>query len=135
MALMEWSKELELGIAEIDDQHRWLVTATNELHDELIKGSPSQSLVSELLTGLADYTINHFVTEELLFERFGYPQAAAHHKEHRHFVLAVKEWEQKHSAGLPLGDEILHFLKEWLLYHILKTDRAYVPFLKLHGVN
>ena len=135
MALMEWSKELEIGIAEIDDQHRWLVSATNKLHYELSKGSPSHGLVAELLAGLADYTINHFVTEELLFERFGYPLAEAHHKEHRHFVLAVKEWEQKHSAGMPLEEEIFHFLREWLLYHILKSDHAYVPFFKLHGVN
>jgi hemerythrin len=135
MALMEWSKELELGIAEIDRQHRWLVNATNKLHDELSKGNPSPELVSELLSGLADYTVNHFVTEELLFERFGYPQAEAHHKEHSHFVDAVKEWKQKQAAGLPLGEEILNFLREWLTYHILKTDRAYVPFLKSHGVN
>ncbi|MDD5297923.1 MAG: bacteriohemerythrin [Rhodocyclaceae bacterium] len=134
MALMEWSKDLELGIAEIDAQHRWLVNATNELHEELGKGAPSQSEVSALLAGLATYTINHFVTEELLFERYGYPQAEAHHKEHRHFVRAVKEWEQRHSAGEPLGKEILTFLKEWLRYHILKTDRAYVPFLKQRGV-
>lgn len=135
MALMEWSEDLELGLSEIDSQHRWLVNATNELHAELSKGSPSPDQVASLLAGLADYTVNHFVTEEILFERFGYPYAAAHHREHSHFVSAVKEWENRHSSGETLGQEILVFLKEWLRYHIQKSDRAYVPFLRLHGVG
>jgi hemerythrin len=34
-----------------------------------------------------------------------------------------------------LGREVLDFLKHWLLYHILKSDKAYAPYLKKHGVR
>ena len=32
MLFMPWSEQLEVGIAEIDKQHRWLVDTTNSLH-------------------------------------------------------------------------------------------------------
>lgn len=135
MAYINWSPDLEFGIKEIDGQHRWLVNAINLLHDEMNKGAPSREEVALLLAGLSNYAINHFVSEEMLFERHGYPHAEAHHKEHSRFVQVVKDWESRHAAGEVLGKEILDFLKEWLRYHIMNTDRAYVPFLKNQGVH
>ena len=37
MAFMPWSNELSTGILSIDEQHKWLVNATNQLHDEINK--------------------------------------------------------------------------------------------------
>src|SRR5690606_40074267 len=39
MTFWPWSKELEVGIAVIDEQHRWLVEQTNRLHEALQAGS------------------------------------------------------------------------------------------------
>lgn len=132
---MEWSPALELGIGEIDRQHRWLVDTTNRLHEEVAGQRPSHDLVGKLLGSLSEYAVEHFITEELLFERHGYPQAEAHHNEHSHFVKAVREWERRHATGERLGPEILEFLKGWLSYHILKSDRAFAPYLKDRGVT
>ena len=35
MTFMPWTQALEVGIAEIDEQHRWLVEQTNALHQAL----------------------------------------------------------------------------------------------------
>lgn len=134
MAFIEWSGEFELGIGTIDRQHRWLVEATNALSDEVAAGSHGPAGTARLLTQLHEYAVEHFVTEELLFQRYGYALAEAHHKEHCHFVAAVEDWERRLGAGENLGGEVLEFLKHWLVYHILKSDRAYVPFLKAQGV-
>ena len=135
MAFIEWSDDFKLGFAEIDTQHRWLVEATNALHEELMKGEPSDEEVSSLLNFLVDYTLTHFVTEELLFEWHHFPQADAHTEEHQAFVRTVKEWMQRHKSGESLDREILDFLKQWLIQHIMKSDKAYVPFLKAKGVT
>ncbi|MBI5331620.1 MAG: hemerythrin family protein [Betaproteobacteria bacterium] len=135
MAFMEWSQELELGFEEIDRQHRWLVEATNALHEELQKGEPKRERLDVLIGGLVIYARNHFATEERLFERYQYPLGEAHHKEHVNFAIAAREWKQRHESGELLGQEVLDFLKHWLLYHILKSDKAYAPFLKSHGVK
>jgi hemerythrin len=44
---MEWSPNLELGLEEIDRQHRWLVEATNALYDELQKGDPKRERLED----------------------------------------------------------------------------------------
>ena len=70
MPFMPWTAELELGLPEIDDQHRQLVALTNALHDELSKATPDRAAIGHILEGLVDYTVNHFVLEEELFARF-----------------------------------------------------------------
>lgn len=135
MAFIEWSDDLTLGFTEIDSQHHWLVDSTNALHDELMKGEPSAEEVTKLLNGLMDYTLTHFVTEELLFEWHHFPEADKHTEEHQAFVRTVKTWLKRHQSGERLDREILEFLKAWLIQHILKSDKAYAPYLKSKGVT
>ncbi len=72
MTFMPWTSELELGVAEIDRQHQWLVQLTNNLHDELSQPQPRREAIGEVLEGLVDYTHNHFIVEEVLFQQHGY---------------------------------------------------------------
>ncbi|MDZ4125160.1 MAG: hypothetical protein U1E02_13430, partial [Hydrogenophaga sp.] len=53
---MPWNDELLTGISEIDSQHKWLVEATNRLHDELSKPQSDPAVVGDILEGLVDYT-------------------------------------------------------------------------------
>jgi hemerythrin len=135
MSFMPWTDALEIGIASIDNQHRWLVDATNRLYGEITKPSPDRAVLAEILEGLVDYTMNHFVLEEELFERFGYPETAAHKAEHDAFTATAMDLLMQFESGESVGPPVLDFLKEWLLHHILKVDRAYAPFLKAAGVS
>jgi len=135
MGFMTWSDSLEMGIGSIDEQHRWLVNATNQLHSEITKPAPDRAVLGEILEGLVDYTMNHFVLEEELFQRFGYPETAAHKAEHDALTAQVMKLLLKFEEGENVGEPVLDFLKEWLLHHILKVDRAYAPFLKASGVQ
>lgn len=134
MSFMPWSEALQLGIETIDTQHRWLVETTNALHDELSKPAPDRAAIGKILEGLVDYTMNHFVLEEDLFARHGYVETAAHKAEHDGFTAKVMQLLLKFEAGENVGLDTMDLLKEWLQHHILKVDRAYVPFLKSKGV-
>ena len=70
MTFWPWSEELEVGISDIDQQHRWLVDQTNRLH-EALENQAEDSEIGDLLEGLMDYTMNHFIVEEPLFARLG----------------------------------------------------------------
>ncbi len=130
MSFMPWNDDFITGIAPIDEQHRWLVELTNRLHAEISKPAPDRNLVGETLEGLVEYTMNHFILEEELFKRHGYPESAAHKAEHDRFSQQVAALLDKHDAGGDVTQETLEFLKEWLQHHILKVDKAYVPFLQ-----
>ncbi len=134
MTFMPWSQALQLGIESIDNQHKWLVDATNRLHDEISQPAPNRAVIAEILEGLVDYTMNHFLMEEDLFLRLGYPETAAHKAEHNGFTAKAMDLLLQLEDGADLGAEAMDLLKNWLQHHILQVDRAYVPFLKANGV-
>ena len=135
MPFMPWSDEFVLGIDSIDKQHRWLVDTTNRLYDEIVSNSPRREDLKEILEGLVDYTVNHFIVEEDLFNRYGYPDEKDHRARHDEFARHALELLLKFERGEPVSEEVLDFLQSWLLRHILKEDKAYVPFLKEKGVK
>ena len=135
MTFMPWSSELEVGIEQIDEQHRWLVNQTNQLYDSLASDKAGGTEVGAVLEGLMDYTVNHFIVEEELFQRLGYPESSAHKAQHDQFIAQVMDLLQRHEAGEVSGNETLSLLADWLAHHILKVDKAYVSFFHQHGVH
>lgn len=130
MGFMLWSNDYAFGLPAVDAQHRWLFTAINALHRELGAPQPQRGNIGQILEGLVDYTMNHFVAEEEMFERYGYPQAVAHKAEHDRFTAQALELLTRFEAGEGIPGDTMDFLKNWLAGHILKMDRDYVPFLK-----
>ena len=133
MTFMPWSEDFSVGLDEIDMQHHWLFDATNRLHNEMNKPAHNRAVIGEILEGLMDYTVNHFVMEEELFERYGYPQAQVHKALHDKFTASIMNMLTGFENGAPIENELLEMLKDWLVEHIMKTDTAYVPFLKEKG--
>jgi hemerythrin len=130
MTFMPWSDAFSVQLDEIDKQHKWLFEATNRLHDETTKEVHSRQVIGEIIEGLMDYTMNHFIMEEELFQRYGYPQAQAHKALHDRFTATMLHTLTDFENGAAVEGEVLETLKNWLVQHILKTDTAYVPFLK-----
>jgi len=61
----------------------------------------------------------------------GYPRLAEHAAEHEKFSTRVVEMLRDVSVDKPtLPLELLTFLKNWLIEHILTTDADYGKFFK-----
>lgn len=134
MAWMEWSDALALGLDGVDAQHRWLVEATNQLHEALADPATGREAVGRTLDGLMDYTMNHFIMEEDLFLRHGYPERERHTALHDQFTAAVMSVINRFEDGEEVGAEVLTLLKDWLVQHIQHVDRAYAPFFRERGI-
>lgn len=135
MSFMPWNDEFVIGIERIDEQHRWLVELTNALHDCLNGPQGEGPPIGELLEQLVDYTMNHFIVEEVLFQRLGYPDEEAHRAEHDRFNRQIIDLLYRHEDDEAVSVEALALLKGWLTHHILKVDKAYVGFFKEKGVT
>lgn len=135
MTFMPWSSELEVGIELIDEQHRWLVDKTNQLYDRLAAAEADHDEIGEVLEGLMDYTMNHFIVEEDIFQRLGYPETEGHKAQHDKFTAQIMDLLQRHDSGERSGSETLDLLAGWLTHHILKVDKAYVEFFRSNGVG
>ena len=135
MTFMPWSSEIAVGLSDVDEQHRWLVDRINQLHSELSEIAPRSSVIADVLEELMDYTMNHFIMEEEWFERHAYPDTAAHKAQHNKFTGTIMNALTDFEDGQHISTDILEFLKHWLTQHIMRTDKAYVPFLKAQGVS
>ena len=84
-----------------------------------------------VLKKLRDYTATHFGDEERLFNVPAYKAAAEHMKIHKKFVAKLDEVEEQLRMGTAtVSMDLLTFLKDWLVQHIMGTDPTYLPYLK-----
>ena len=135
MLFMPWNEQLEVGIAEIDEQHRWLVDTTNTLHALLSTEKTQADEVGDILEQLMDYTMNHFIVEEDIFARLGYPETEAHKAQHNVFCEKVMDLLTRHDMGEIVGLDALNLLKSWLTNHIIKVDKKYVEHFRAEGMT
>ena len=127
---IDWSEKYSVGTKLIDDQHKTLISLVNELHEAMSIGKGKQVL-SKVLQNLIDYTVSHFSTEEKYMIKFNYQWYLPHKSEHRKFVEQVSAFQKGYNDGkTALSIEIMSFLKEWLVKHILNTDKKLGSFLK-----
>ena len=142
MAWIEWSQEYSVNIKQIDEQHKKLINVINKLYDGLSGNSketflsPNKEIVNNAIAELADYTRYHFGEEEALMRKFSYPDYLTHKPKHDDFVLKVTEFQDSYREGhiLVLSIEIIRFLRDWLINHIMTIDRQYTAFLNQQGV-
>jgi hemerythrin len=135
MALMTWSDNYSVNIKEIDAQHKKLVELVNELHDSM-KAGKGKDVVGKILKDLAEYTVYHFSTEEKLFEKYFYPDARPHVREHQDLIEQVTKLISDFEKGngvLPM--DLMDFLKNWLINHIAKSDKKFTSFFNAKGIK
>jgi hemerythrin-like metal-binding protein len=130
MAFFEWDDQLKTGIAQIDDQHKGLIGAVNELYEAMRKKT-TKEIMQRILDDLGEYTRSHFKFEEAAFEKYGYPLGDEHKKYHSDLVdqlgVLIGKFE---NNELGISIEVLDFLINWVKTHIKVQDMKYVPFLK-----
>ena len=134
MTLITWNEHLSVKVAELDQQHQKLIGIINDLTDAIKQGK-GNAVVGEIVKALIDYAKIHFETEEKYFRQLGYPQASDHMKEHEEFVLKVTGFETTPKGRFSLSVQVLQFLGDWLIKHIMGTDKAYSEFFNAKGLR
>lgn len=136
MDLNIWNEEYSVGIETIDEQHKELVCMINTLYDALAEGKTSE-VQDDILNGLLDYSDRNFTYEEDLFNRYDYPDAEIHRKEHACLDDRLVGLKSRLEVGnLFLGEVVLlKLLQDWLINHVMKSDRRLGDFLIEKGVK
>ena len=130
MPVIEWSDAYALGIAEIDEHHQRLCALLNNTYQVFV-AQGQKVAVAKVLEELIDYATYHFAAEERFLAQNAYADLAGHQKLHGDFTREITALQHELDAGSKaLSLELIVFLKEWLLNHILKSDRAYADALK-----
>ena len=135
MPFPPWSHDLELGVPEIDHQHRLMAELLHTLNESVAGGVP-RIVVQRLLSDLSALLNLHFRHEEELMGRLNHAFSTEHTAEHSrilHLIAHCQE-EIRHRALLA-GDPVLSFLKSWMLDHVVGRDRVLIEDLRLQQVE
>lgn len=129
MAAIIWDARLATGIKDIDEQHKQLIAIVNRLHG-VHETKAAALVVPNIIGELRDYAKFHFAKEEEFMSRHGFPALDSHRREHANLTNQVKLYQQRmyQKEHVP-PDELMKFLREWLLNHIVKMDMGYVKYL------
>lgn len=131
MTIFYWNKSFELGIPEIDHQHRRLVDLINELAVAITDGSKLPD-VRLMIDRLMEYATNHFMEEEVVLMASALPEAekTRHKQAHQSFVAKTQEIAQRSDLlRSEISEQVLEFLTTWLVSHILGSDKKIVAAL------
>ncbi|SBV93567.1 putative Hemerythrin [uncultured Alphaproteobacteria bacterium] len=130
MAYVQWSRRFELGVPFIDSDHKVLVGLLNRMNDAA-RTDGDLADIGGILSGLVDYTRYHFAREERAQDAAGYPDIDEHREQHARLAIEARrlfEAYRRDPGGIEVGD-ILDFLSDWLMDHILLHDMAIKPYL------
>lgn len=130
MELIKWTDLYSVKNSVIDAQHKKLVELINELF-RLISKKENREKMENIINSLIEYTQYHFITEEELFNKYGYPEIEKHKEEHQDFVNQVLQFKTDYSEGkVQIKFDVFSFLKDWLLKHIIGSDKKYMQYFK-----
>ncbi len=131
----KWSRDYNVNIKVIDDQHQELVNILNRLFVAVFKRE-GDKVVAGILDALMSYTQTHFALEEHLMREAKYKDIEQHIEEHRKLLEQLDRLCNKHLLGeKPIYFEMLSFLKRWLREHIQNVDKRYSAVLQGAGFS
>ncbi|MBP3507284.1 MAG: hemerythrin family protein [Lachnospiraceae bacterium] len=126
--MYEMKPEYLTNIPLIDEEHQQLFDYANQvydlLHQEFI--ADKYDNIADILGKLRDYTKKHFADEEAYMESIQYKRLFSQKIQHNAFIQKLEEWDLESIDGSDNQDEtiqeMLNFLTDWLIHHILELD-------------
>lgn len=130
-----WKDIYSVADEELDNQHKKLFAIYNELYDAQQKGI-SSGIIDVKLNELFEYTQYHFLSEEKLLEETGYEDLDSQKREHKFFEQHILGLKQSAKIGkIIITVKTLEYIKDWIITHILGSDKEYSLFLTSKKAN
>lgn len=117
-----WDETLSVGIDIIDEHHRYLFDLINDLYDVVIHKRGARE-VARLIKSLDSYAKVHFRAEEMMMRHYGFEGIKRQEQQHHAFEAKIREfYEELHANPLVAQFDVLSYLRDWLVKHILVED-------------
>ena len=129
-----FTSKYHVGIGFVDDEHKRLFEIIKEandvMHNDFLYDKFDQ--INNVLGELVEYTKVHFADEEDYMEKINYEGLEDQKRAHSMFVEKIEninldDVDDNQDEYLT---EILNFLLDWLVNHILKADKL-IPVVEL----
>lgn len=126
MGFFEWDESLDVGVEEMNAQHKVLISLMNIVHEkDEMKAAKTEIEVA--IYNLIDYVEKHFDDEEKYMESVNFAGIDAHKKLHKNLVSDLKNYAEEYAENEEphISSAFTTFLKVWLTTHIKGVDTRY----------
>ena len=121
-----WKPEFDLGIPAVDAEPGRFFEIANQLHAATSAGAPPAEM-DAISDELLSFASAHFAHEEQLLAEMHYIGVGIQRTMHERFMQ-----ELGNLPGASFPCDALRVLEDWMLNHILGTDRQYVAWMATH---
>lgn len=129
MTLIEWRKEFELGVPDVDAEHKELVDLINETYAELQSGR-SKNTILDFLGEIFAKISAHFALEESIMRKHGYDQYVEHKTDHEHLLDDIRDIMDDYEDGVvPSEEDLAQRLSAWFSDHFRSKDARLHKYL------
>ena len=122
---LEWKEIYSVNHLELDNDHKKIFDSINKIEDHLY--NRDSNFFTEIINDLKTYSSVHFKREEDYMRSIQFNKIEEHILEHKLFTQKILEIEEK-SKDFILLNNVLNFIKEWMIAHILGSDKEYQKF-------
>ncbi|MFA6922105.1 MAG: bacteriohemerythrin [Gallionella sp.] len=129
-AWIPWDENLSVGIDVIDEHHRYLFDLINDLFEVVVNKRGARE-VARLIKSLDAYAKIHFRAEEQMMTHYAYRGIDRQLHQHHAFEEKIREfYEELHANPFVAQFDVLSYMRDWLIHHILVEDRQLIELTK-----
>ena len=125
MSLLNWSSSLDIGVNEMNNQHKILLGIMNDLFDYKNEKEGDFEGIKKYLLELGAFTVKHFEDEEAYMEKIGFSGLETHKLIHKDLLAKFTKHKDQFLETRELSEDFFGFLKFWLKSHIMGIDIKY----------
>lgn len=126
--LFVWDDSLEIGIDELDFEHKALIDDINRLHEALARHKDRARVLGDIYARMQA----HFALEEYVMQEHAYEFFEEHKVEHEALLDSYAERmvqflnDKSDSASKPIEE----ILERWVISHIIDSDKKMSRMIK-----
>ena len=123
MPIVTWSNDYLVKNQRINDHHKLFFELLNRFYDAVVDKNSSQD-IEGMMAELENYATTHFVYEEIYMLDISYGYMKDHIAQHDIFRAKIKDLNRLcRDYTLEAKLDMVDFLKEWTLNHIIEEDQ------------
>ena len=133
--MIKWEDKYSVSISMIDEEHKKLIGILNKvIFTKEHNDKPGELM--DVLMEMTNYALTHFKMEEAYMKEFNYSEYQDHKEEHRGFYTeAISYYDKLIKGDYQIANEIIEYLKWWLVNHIQVTDKKYIACFNENGLK
>ncbi|MDD2304437.1 MAG: hemerythrin family protein [Prolixibacteraceae bacterium] len=123
-----WKEAYNVGYFEIDEEHKIFLKTIQKI-DEAFLNEESQEYIARLLEELHKYAQFHFISEENIMFKYGYPNLEEHQAEHVALMRKMGSLLITFDPRLINREKLIAFLVDWFKNHTTYSDKKLAQFI------